>query len=451
MEMGPIDLKGITQYSRSVTVNVRVLRKGPINNIGNDKKVLSIDVVDCRGTWRSVKSFGNSSDPPLRGARGFEEGDIVVITNVVLSSKCKVELILRDGGTVEPVTGPILEKFKAVIPHQPWEPTNGWALIGDLLETKPSMFNVIGVISAEPEPASTFTSKKGRELTKRVFTISDQSRKHMECTLWGNACHIDAEKGDFLLLLGAQLSEFGGNVSINGSFVSYATILPKMEVVNVALQGNPGSEHLKPRLTWLQTMDGVKVDVLGKGAGVSSSLFRTCDLLEMIEAFRTGFEGLCICYVVIGRVQLLQERPPFYEACIESVSGRMCSKRATLEGDEEYVCATGHRNSRSQNRWILRLWVADELKDVSVTFFEDDVVRIFGVDGSAGNRMFREEYENLELKLDSMRGVYAKLMFGSREYEGERQPSCRKAFLVEPGDRVINDITARIKAAPVAA
>lgn len=57
--------------------------------------------------------------------------------------------------------------------------------IGDIaLRPKDSVVDIIGVVSNISAPTS-LTSKAGKELIKRTLTLSDNSGKAIDCTLWG--------------------------------------------------------------------------------------------------------------------------------------------------------------------------------------------------------------------------------------------------------------------------
>lgn len=246
------------------------------------------------------------------------------------------------------------------------------------LQTKavPCTVGLCGVIVGFRPPFS-FTSKEGRELTKREITVADDSAISMTVVLWGNRAKQDDavfENNPLVSIQGVRVAEWNGGR--NGSLLEAGSLS----------FGPTSPEAQRIKLWWSQGGSGQTLTGLSAEFGGGSSPQATgkaSDLAELREEAERVSSVQGEVFSVVSRLALVQLRkqgevqPLYYMACQEPKQGSSlpCQKRVDSSG----FCAACNRVGKALPRMNLRCRFSDFADSVWLTTFHEAAQKVLGM------------------------------------------------------------------------
>ncbi len=150
-------------------------------------------------------------------------------------------------------------------------------MIGHLENIQPQTRVDIVAVVQEAGPCTDFTSKKGRDLTKRELTLADDSGSSVRCTLWGDLARMPDESFEgnpVVLITRCSVGDFGGR-SLSSAFGGASQ-----------LEVNPSFAAETPHLQawWSQGPGALKeLTTGGGGGGAGRSIERRKVLKDIVE------------------------------------------------------------------------------------------------------------------------------------------------------------------------
>lgn len=255
------------------------------------------------------------------------------------------------------------------------------------VQTKPvpCVVEMCGIIVAFRDTFS-FTSKEGRELTKREVTIADDTATSLTVTLWGTKATQDNscfEGNPLVTLRGVRIGEWNGGRS--GSMLEAGSVVWK-----------PSTPEAQRIQAWWsqggsgQTLKALSVDMSAGGgaARATAKASSMAELRELSEQVTTQGE----VYTIISRLALVQMKkqgepqPLYYLACQEQRPGStlLCNKRVDSTG----FCASCNRVVKVAPRLNLRCRLSDFSDSAWLTTFHEPAQKAI--------QMTAEEVQGLE-------------------------------------------------------
>ena len=289
------------------------------SNAKGDGKIMKIVILDKHGDdiagtfFNELAGKYHPQDPDAtqalqKGAMYTFTGGRVKVANsrwntckseyeITFSQNCEIVQVEDDGG-VQKVS---YDRFS----------------IAQIEHTEPGdrTIDILGVVLGY-EPHSTFTSKKGNEVTKRELTIGDESGRSIRCTLWGEQAFTPDAQFDnnpIVLVTKAKIGDYGGR-TLSGAFSGGAlefnpSFAPEMnEVKNWLTSG--GAENCIS----LSTAGGMS----GGGGGDSVEKRR---LMADIDNDNLGESGVTDAQ---GRVKADFINVKAYVTFVKSEEGKYC-------------------------------------------------------------------------------------------------------------------------------
>lgn len=196
---------------------------------------------------------------------------------------------------------------------------------------KDTTVDVIGILK-DVGAASNFTSKAGRELTKRDVTIVDRSSTTITMTLWGEKTGVvtEGDVGGVLAVKGARVGDFGGR-SLSTSNSSDIAVNPDI----------PEAAALR---TWWDTEGATQPlnSLSGQGGGgggggngpANNAAARKCVSAVRVENMggNGGDQGdVFTSKATVIYIKSDSDKAPWYPACVK----QECNKKAiqNMSGD----------------------------------------------------------------------------------------------------------------------
>ncbi|CAI8590568.1 unnamed protein product [Vicia faba] len=195
--------------------------------------------------------------------------------------------------------------------------------------------------------------------SKIVFSLTDMSKHHVQCTLWGKLAvqlneYYTTHKADgsiVLLLMNARIKEPQGNYPLN---VSNAWNDTKLLINDLSIEE---VKNLKEKLKDdLPTLSSSSMKMETTNTSVFSDLDKfetTCVTVATLEKFECGQSGW------------------YYDGCSE------CTKSVTLK-DGKFMCYSKHISSEPVPRFKLEVLASDGKLKYKFVFWDVDCVKLIG-------------------------------------------------------------------------
>jgi len=224
------------------------------------------------------------------------------------------------------------------------------------------------------KPTFSFTSKDGKELTKREITIGDYTGMSMTITLWGDRAKQDDSffsNSPVIGIRGVMVKEWNGGRS--GSLLEAGSLVFSPTT----------SEAQKVREWWAsggstQSLTQLSQDGPGGGGGaaVSANIHTIADMRRAADCVGSSPE----MYSIVCRLALVQTKkqgetqPLSYKACQEpqAGSGRPCNRRVGEDG----FCAACDRVGKAAPRLNLRCRYSDATDSAWLTTFHEAAQKV---------------------------------------------------------------------------
>merc|ERR1719277_218145 len=244
------------------------------------------------------------------------------------------------------------------------------------LESKalPCTVELCGVVVRFREPF-TFTSKDGREMTKREITIADDTATSLQVTLGGNKAKQDDsnfEGQPLVCLKGVRVQEWNGGRS--GSMLEAGSV--------VWQPATPEAQRVQQWWSQGGSTQGLTALSAEFGAGAGSQRAPTGNA-SCIAELREAAEGVTTqgeTYSIVTRLALVatkkrdEVQPLYYLACQEPKTGSSlpCQKRVDGSG----FCASCNRVSKVAPRLNIRCRFCDHSDSAWLTTFHEAAQKV---------------------------------------------------------------------------
>ncbi len=362
----PID--SLNPYSSKWTIKARVTAKGDLRKFSSargDGVLFSFDLVDDSAEIRATafKEVAERLHPAIEVGKTYliSCGQLKVANKKWSTLNNNYEISLGYETQVQLCAD---EPEAAIKVHY------RFVTIGDVA-ARPvnSTVDVIGIVHGV-QPVTSLTSKAGKELTKRVLSVADDSGKAIEVTLWGNAASNfpDDAEGKPCAFKGMRVTEWNQK-SLAGSFSSSFEVSPAHEA----------AERIQ---TWWTnggsgTAESLSVDSRGgAGGGGRDTTERTlnADLAEKASTMAPGGEPewatvRCCVSKHLGS----DDKPIWYAACPK------CTKKAVGDDASGFSCENcGWSGNDAAYRYIVPLILIDSSGTTIATAFNDQGASFIG-------------------------------------------------------------------------
>lgn len=224
-----------------------------------------------------------------------------------------------------------------------------------------AIVDIVGVAS-EIAPVARLTSKAGKELVKRTFTVADDSGAAIEVTLWAHAAETFPEGGNPVVAFkGLRVTEWNTKSLGAVSSTSFAV--------------DPEVAEAETLRTWWAS---------GGGAGATSlsvSTFKGAErdttsrtfISEVVDDDVTDQPTYFNTRVWLARVAPNRDNPIWFAACAK------CGKKALGDETSGYNCENcGWNGPTPGYRYVLSLAVQDATGQRYVTAFNDTAAALLG-------------------------------------------------------------------------
>jgi len=368
-------VKSLNPFMKDFQIKVRVTQKQSIRhwkNARGEGKLFNVNLLDSEGTEIQATAFNDTVDNLYPR---FEEGKVFIIrkARVKVSNKrfthikheycldlADAEVEMVQGGDDGSIAAFQFE-FKT---------------IQDLQDMPANTFSdTIGVCTAIGE-VQNFTSKKGNELTKRSFTILDQSAFSIECTLWGDQA-TGFDMGNLhkvIALQAAKVGDYGGK-SLGVNQYHVAPDVPEVQKMQQWWSANQGNVTAKA-LT------------VGRGGGGGNE-----PPISAGEAKQKG-QGDSVAYfncrLQVTLIPVKPEKRPWYNSCpSEPGAGeRKCLKKV-MESGSGWSCPSCNRDFTNYiPRWVIKVKAQDFSDSLFLSGFDEVGNTIIGVTAAEAENMF---------------------------------------------------------------
>lgn len=367
-------VKSLNPFMKDFKIKVRVTKKYSVRtwkNARTEGRLFTVNLLDAEGTEIQATSFNDAVD---RLYPVFEEGKVFIIgkARVKVSNKRythikhEYSLDLQDAEVSQVNEDTSIQS--AVYDFKP---------IAQIEQMENQAYaDVIGVC-VEVSDVQNFTSKKGKELTKRTFSIMDNSNAKIECTLWGDDAtnFPDNLKGKVLALQAARVSEFGGRTLACNGF-------------KVEPQGVPEVDTVKQ---WYATSGGSGVKSLStRGGGGPSGPPITLDEAKMLG--KSEKPDYFDAKITVTQIPVKDDRTPWYNACPSTDD---CKKKVQENGDGTWNCEKCNQSFTEYiPRWVLKCKVSDHSNGIWVSAFDEQATILLGTSAPDAEMIWKNKEQD---------------------------------------------------------
>jgi len=203
-----IPIRGLTTSTFDLAMKLRVTKKSEIRHWNNERgsgKLFNVNLLDSSGDEIQASFFNEAADMFYNTLEEdkvyvFKGGRVKMANQRFQTVKCDYALTFdqhssitqaEDSGEIEK------EKFSFV-------------KIKDLPDKIRSVVDVCGVVTSPGEVAE-ITSRRGDQLKKRNLTLTDDSLRSIELTLWNKDAEnemLDASVGSVMVAKGVRVSDY---------------------------------------------------------------------------------------------------------------------------------------------------------------------------------------------------------------------------------------------------
>ncbi|CAI8619740.1 unnamed protein product [Vicia faba] len=212
--------------------------------------------------------------------------------------------------------------------------------------------------------------------SKVVFSLTDLSKHHVQCTLWGKLAvqlneYYTTHKADgsiVLLLMNARIKEPQGNYPLN---VSNAWNGTKLLINDLSIEE---VKNLKEKLKDdLPTLSSSSMQMETTNTSVFSDLDKfvwKAEVLSLSDIAYLQTETTCVTVATLEKFECGQSGW-YYDGCSE------CTKSVTLK-DGKFMCYSKHISSEPVPRFKLEVLASDGKLKYKFVFWDVDCVKLIG-------------------------------------------------------------------------
>lgn len=394
---GCFPISVLSNYTKGWKIRARVTSRGQLRsftpkNGGAEGKVFNVDVLDCEGGEIRCNFFNQAAElhyDKMQVGKCFEmsKGSLRVANRQYNTTSHKYEITFDKEAIIEEVPDDAgIEKMKLNL-------SNMRSLAGKAV---PCTVDLCGVVVSFKQPLS-FTSKAGKDLTKREIVIADDSATSITVTLWGERAQKEDkvfEGNPVICLKGVTMTEFQkgrfGSLREDGFLI----LDPKE------------AEAERVRQWWLQSGSSASLTTLSV-EGVAASKApqgKPASLVEVRQAAEQGVQDQEL-FTVLCRLSVVQtkkqgeDQPLFYMACQDpkKENGLPCNRRVDASG----FCPIHGQPGKVAPRLNLRCKFSDCKDSAWLTTFHEGAQRAIGMEAEKVKELDAVSRESLESALRS--------------------------------------------------
>lgn len=336
-------------YQSRWTIKARVTAKSDIRTWSNAKgngKLFNVDLLDAEGGQIRASAFNDAAEKffalmNIGSVYTISKGSLKIANKKFNRLPNEYELHLNSDAVVEPCPDDDSSIQDQVFEFKTLEELNNMA--------PDSFCDVLGVVTAL-SAITNLTSKAGKDLTKRVIQVVDQSQLSIDVTMWGSEAEswneekIRPGSGQIVAIKNCKVSDFGGK-SLNMSFGSQLIV-------------NPQRPEAAALSEWWSTHQDKAFDNMSKKGGGGQRGNDPVKTLDEIKTEQLGYKANPDYFVTRATVTFIKhdnEKPPWYKACPSDSCNKMVK-----EDSEGWRCEKCNKSVASYTpRYIMSLLVCD--------------------------------------------------------------------------------------------
>ncbi|KAI3790000.1 hypothetical protein L2E82_02809 [Cichorium intybus] len=383
-----IPITALNPYQGRWAIKARVTAKGDLrryNNAKGDGKVFSFDLLDSDSGEIRVTCFNSVVD---RFYDTIEVGKVYIISKGSLKPAKKNfnhlnnewEIFLESSSTID-----ICNDEDSSIPQQQFS----FKPISEIetLENN-SILDIIGIVTSV-NPSVPILRKNGMETQRRILTITDQSSKSVEVTLWGDFCNREGQTLQELVNSGLTpvLAVKAGKVNdFTGKTIG--------TVSSTQLFIDPESTEANTLRTWFNTRGkNVISQSISRENGFSKP--ETRKTVSQIKDEGLGRSEKPDWVTIKATIIFIKTDSFCYTACPLTIGDRKCSKKVTKSGDFKWQCDRCNQEfEECDYRYLLQCQVQDHTGLTWVTAFQECGEEILGCNAKELYVMKYEEHDD---------------------------------------------------------
>lgn len=373
-----VPIKDLSLYGSKWTIRARVMTKSDCRVFHNQRgegKLFSCQLLDDSGEIR-VTFFGDAVAKyydmlHLNKVYSFSNG-LLKLTNKKFNPKGDYEITFDERACIAP-----LENTPSFA-----EIRHNFVKLQEIRDVPVGeTVDVAAIVKHVEDVETIFTKLTGEQRSKRNLILWDDTDTTVRFILWGDRATKTFDTNGVIFVKGARVGEFQGK-TLNVTAATHIEVNSAHERARelVAWSNGSGASLGNPEALSLASEQ------------FSEASARTLEAI-LIEADALAVQsGLLLRWcspVTICKIPY--ERPPFYRACQEEVSGRKCLRKVDLV-DGCYRCSDGHiaPNTSLGNRFVLNINIADHSANKYATAFNEVGQKIMQRTADE----VAEEYEN---------------------------------------------------------
>ncbi|CDR97052.1 REPLICATION FACTOR A 1, putative [Babesia bigemina] len=327
MELEYFPIKNLTTYTSNWTIKARILEKAPLRQIKGDNHLMHIDVVDKHGDSIRVKFWGKAAtkwDEVLQKGKvyTFSKGTVELSNKRFNTTPHNYEITCHQESIIESVED--AGDIKLQRDHK--------LLTLRDIKTMPNVtqapVDLLCIVNAV-QPAANVTTKAGKEISKRVVMLVDDTGYEMELTLWAEHANneaVEQMEGKAVIAEKVIIREWQGARScqtLSSSEVQLATQDNIRDHTRLS-QLQKWFEDAKAKNETFKTMRPQAVSARDQ--------YELADMVTVADKTKGG-------YIVKGKLRKIFWKNKdgvakmWYQAC------PMCTKKVIMDGDDNrYKC-----------------------------------------------------------------------------------------------------------------
>jgi len=365
-KVGLTPIADLSPKLKNWTIKARVIAKGSPRTWSNNKgsgQLSSVDLMDSSGSIRAT--MFNEASKKLQAE--LEEGKVYVFSKgtmraanpsfntlshayeLTLSSLTQVTRVDEDASI------PLSQTVKAVPINRLCQKAIG------------AIVDVMGIVIDVEEP-NTFTSKKGKQITRRRVTLLDQTSHDVDLTLWGDLATQNIKVSTPLAFTNCKVSDYG-ECTLSSSFDTKLV---------------EDQDLLETVHKWYLRGGPTKIEHLSSPNRIHYDDPRT-QIKELKEMKLEGEVKIAQLTAVLNHIPVDVDSPPWYKACPD------CNRKVVMD-DQGYFCeACSKVHLRYTPRYILNVQLLDPSGVLYVTLFDNEAKRLIGKEAQEVEGLLKED------------------------------------------------------------
>ncbi|ETW00602.1 hypothetical protein, variant [Aphanomyces invadans] len=353
------DIASLNPYSGGRwTIKARVTSRSPVKNWTNARgqgKLCSVDLLDAKGGEIRATLFNDAVDAFYdrlipNGIFYFSGGKIKMANRKFSAINNDYEVTFDTSSDI--IAAPDDHAIQAVSYN--FKPIAS-------IEALPaeSTIDLIGIVK-HVGPCTELTSKAGKQLQKRDFTMVDDTLAEIKVTVWSEratdpAC--DSWTNQVLAIKGCRISDYSGRTIGTFSSTSFVTNPPLPEAARLLSWYSAGGAS-----TSTKSLSGG-----GSGVGGGMGPFDQRSNIADIKEKRLGYGQKPDYITVKGTVSFIKhDAGVWYQACVK------CQKKVVPDAAQNFNCEKCQTVYAScENRYILSMVIQDTSGSTWTSCFND--------------------------------------------------------------------------------